>query len=624
MEEGPGRSAVLGRCPHVEVEVGGVNVPCLLDTGSQVTLFTEGFYQRWLKNQPLQEAGVLEWLELKGANGLDIPFIGYVMLDFVVGGVDIPQKGVLIVRDGCVGAEYGVLGMNVIMHCWRELFQGEGRGALTFSVSQHSRARREWEKAFAVCRRISSRASAIPGPLRVRLDRREKVIVPPNSEFLCWGRVVGGPWDSEMAGLVEAVEEPADWCVGRSLVRVQEGKVPLRLVNVHPYPIHVPSRRPLAIISVIEPSQVQGGRDMVLRAPRPGMVEVGVCTVQAPAGEGQPLTLPEVEGLAPLEKQQLQALLQRWSGVFAAHEEDFRCTDAVLHHIPTGTAPPSRERYRPVPPSLYPELRSLLKGMLNMGPVQEGVGGEAPSRGVQKERGSWGWFPVRYPVLGDPAAEFAAPQEEVQGVRDKEVVLFRLVLLFDVSGKSLKEMLLVLILVLVHQFSARVSCRIWVTQSENEVCGVLGGNVTLRCQIHSDSRDEVSECQAQWYIKPSRWTEVGKSLRLQGRVAKGYDTSTTNTTLTIRELTTNDTDIYYCTLICKINGSYKQHHGNKTKIKICDRLASEIPSANTTALPEPDDKAEDGLLPVPFYVLLALKLVVSFIIVTFSVMCFHS
>ncbi|KAJ8356902.1 hypothetical protein SKAU_G00196960 [Synaphobranchus kaupii] len=365
MEEGPGRSAVLGRCPHVEVEVGGVKVPCLLDTGSQVTLFTEGFYQRWLKNQPLQEAGVLEWLELKGANGLDIPFIGYVMLDFVVGGVDIPRKGVLIVRDGCVGAEYGVLGMNVIMHCWRELFQGEGRGALTFSVSQHSRARREWEKAFAVCRRISSRASAIPGPLRVRLDRREKVIVPPNSEFLCWGRVVGGPWDSEMAGLVEAVEEPADWCVGRSLVRVQEGKVPLRLVNVHPYPIHVPSRRPLAIISVIEPSQVQGGRDMVLRAPRPGMVEVGVCTVQAPAGEGQPLTLPEVEGLAPLEKQQLQALLQRWSGVFAAHEEDFGCTDAVLHHIPTGTAPPSRERYRPVPPSLYPELRSLLKGMLN-------------------------------------------------------------------------------------------------------------------------------------------------------------------------------------------------------------------------------------------------------------------
>ncbi|KAJ8409822.1 hypothetical protein AAFF_G00218810 [Aldrovandia affinis] len=92
----------------------------------------------------------------------------------------------------------------------------------------------------------------------------------------------------------------------------------------------------------------------------PGQVPVVMCTMQAPVGTEQPLELPLVDRPAE-EEQQLQDLLQRSSGVFAAHEEDFGCTDVVLHYITTGTAPPSHERYCPVPPSLYPDLRSLLK-----------------------------------------------------------------------------------------------------------------------------------------------------------------------------------------------------------------------------------------------------------------------
>lgn len=38
MEKSPIGSAVLGRCPHVVVEVRGANLTCILDTGSQVTL----------------------------------------------------------------------------------------------------------------------------------------------------------------------------------------------------------------------------------------------------------------------------------------------------------------------------------------------------------------------------------------------------------------------------------------------------------------------------------------------------------------------------------------------------------------------------------------------------------
>ncbi|KAJ8339347.1 hypothetical protein SKAU_G00361330 [Synaphobranchus kaupii] len=73
------REGVPGRCP--QVEVGWRKFPCLLDTGSQVTLFGEGYYRRWFGERPLQNPAVLEWLNLRGANGLQIPFIGYAVMD---------------------------------------------------------------------------------------------------------------------------------------------------------------------------------------------------------------------------------------------------------------------------------------------------------------------------------------------------------------------------------------------------------------------------------------------------------------------------------------------------------------------------------------------------------------
>lgn len=71
------------------------------------------------------------------------------------------------------------------------------------------------------------------------------------------------------------------------------------------------------------------------------------------------------------EQQQLDQLLLKWQHVFASHEEDYGHTDAVRHRIPTGNAKPIRERFRPVPPTLYKEIRSLLKDMLKGGVIKE-------------------------------------------------------------------------------------------------------------------------------------------------------------------------------------------------------------------------------------------------------------
>ncbi|KAJ8396125.1 hypothetical protein AAFF_G00021980 [Aldrovandia affinis] len=101
---------------------------------------------------------------------------------------------------------------------------------------------------------------------------------------------------------------------------------------MHPYPLQLPQWCPLATVSHIDSTQVQGGCDVVLRNPQPREVEMDVQTTQVPVVVGWPLALPQVDGLTPEQHRQVQALLQWWVGVF----EDSGFTNAVLHHIPIG------------------------------------------------------------------------------------------------------------------------------------------------------------------------------------------------------------------------------------------------------------------------------------------------
>lgn len=188
----------------------GVKVRCLVDTGSQVTLFSESLAKELFAVQCLQEAEV-PWLTLRGANGLDIPYIGYLVTDLEIHGITVPQKGVVIVRDLCLGTHRALLGMNV-----GESLRGEG----------------------------------------------------------------------------------------------------------------------------LEESQTQ----------------------------------------------QLEELLAKWQHIFSIHDEDYGRTDVVKHQIPTGDAAPSRERYHPVPPTLYSEVRTLLQGMVEKVIIRESSSPwAAPDRPGAKE-----------------------------------------------------------------------------------------------------------------------------------------------------------------------------------------------------------------------------------------------
>ena len=117
-------STLIGPTPVIQVTMGGVEVPCLVDTGSNVTIITESFFREHFESKgesALKECG---WLTLRAVNGMSMPYLGYLQLDVEIMGKVLPQCGVLVVHDPTDSVTKleksripGLVGMNIIKDC---------------------------------------------------------------------------------------------------------------------------------------------------------------------------------------------------------------------------------------------------------------------------------------------------------------------------------------------------------------------------------------------------------------------------------------------------------------------------------------------------------------------------
>lgn len=74
---------LIGQCPVVQVSMGGKIVACLLDTGFMVSTISEEFFLgNFQAGDELLKS--CNWLQLRAANGYEIPYSGYLELDVKV------------------------------------------------------------------------------------------------------------------------------------------------------------------------------------------------------------------------------------------------------------------------------------------------------------------------------------------------------------------------------------------------------------------------------------------------------------------------------------------------------------------------------------------------------------
>ena len=110
---------IVGGTPTTTAKLAGMEVECLVDTGSMVTMVSETFYKQKLESVCGGVQGGTKMLTLPGANGLEIPYLGYLELDVQVEGVTVPSCRVLVLKDTATTVEHrrrrpGVLGTNVL------------------------------------------------------------------------------------------------------------------------------------------------------------------------------------------------------------------------------------------------------------------------------------------------------------------------------------------------------------------------------------------------------------------------------------------------------------------------------------------------------------------------------
>lgn len=383
-------SQVVGACPYVNVSIGGVAVRCLLDTGSMVSTMSESFFFQNFK----EKLQLCNWLQLKAANGLEIPYLGYAEFDVEVFGKVIPRRGVLVVRETPASqvspAVPGILGMNIIAQCYEELFQRSP--SPLFDLPGDAQLAEAWQHAFQACQMPQSMGRQA-GLVKVR--GKWPVHIPGGTV-----RWVAATCSQHLAAQTStALFEPCsrldaqqpDLLLSPAVVRVVRGTAYIPVFNVGSRGIRLHSR---ALLGQVSPAQIvslpPGVSEVASTLPGLGTVTAVVNSQQDQLDKMEALIQSmDLSALPETDQVKVRLLLLKHKSVFSAHEGDLGCTGLLQHEIPLLDDAPVRQRHRRIPPSDYDAVKAHINQLLETQVIRESCSPYAsPIVLVRKKDGS--------------------------------------------------------------------------------------------------------------------------------------------------------------------------------------------------------------------------------------------
>jgi len=224
---------LIGKCPIATVDIAGFKVRCLVDTGSTVSTLTESFYYQFLKESTNLQTDIS--IKLKAANGICIPYVGYIEVDMNVMGQNLLNRGVLIVKDSidsCTRKRKesipGLLGMNVISAYKSLLVQDFGNQyteEITKIVENF-----KLKELFKACDK-DEHSNALGF---IKLCASSPVRIPANSVTVVNGTGPNLPrlYDAIVEPLQTTGHLPASFIVVHTFVTVRNGHVSFRIANI--------------------------------------------------------------------------------------------------------------------------------------------------------------------------------------------------------------------------------------------------------------------------------------------------------------------------------------------------------------------------------------------------------
>lgn len=357
----------VGKCPEVDIHIGGVPVRCLLDTGSNVSTLTESFFRENLHGEDKDLHCTSKWLRITAANKLPLPYLGYVELDIQVMGLTIPECGFLIVRNGGPAESDptppGIIGMNITQRC-REF-------ALTeFDTTLGGKLDSVWREAFSHVQEIE----LVKTMSSARVSSKGKTYVPASSVTTVYVRVNKKATDTRVWRLLEpgSAPLPGGLIPLPTLVSPQSQVFPVQVVNFSQEDVWLP---PKVRLGVLTHCQCAGSDIGEVRFQRISADHEEVRIDQ----RDKPMSDSDLSNLlnrlhiggTPEQQAQLGELLMKHADVFAVHDEDLGYTERVKHEIHLTDDTPVSQPYRRIPPTQYEEVKEHISGLLRKGVIQE-------------------------------------------------------------------------------------------------------------------------------------------------------------------------------------------------------------------------------------------------------------
>ncbi|XP_041862171.1 uncharacterized protein LOC121653037 [Melanotaenia boesemani] len=403
---------LVSACPWLTVLMGGVQVPCLVDTGSMVSTITESFFEKNFAPWGSDKLRTCNWLRLTAANGLAIPYIGYFELDVLLCGKAVAKRGVLVVKDSKNGAPAvpGVLGMNIIKKCYHELFVEHG--SALFEATNVSQAPVPIRQALQQCHQAKVNAQPdYSGRVKVKGGRvcripggTLKIVSASCHKHYTVDEVLFEPLTTGL---------PLGLLASPALVRVSRGTAYIPIVNVGTQDVVLYPRTVLGTIStaylVSSPAGLVEGDGLVERdAP------ATVASHAAHTSVRDQIDAVDLTALGGQEQKQVRSLLQKFQSVFSTHEGDIGCTNLISHDIPLVDEVPVRQRFRRIPPSEYEAAKAHIRQLLETQVIRESSSPYAsPIVLVKKKDGSLRLC-VDYRLLNSKTRKDAFPLPRIE------------------------------------------------------------------------------------------------------------------------------------------------------------------------------------------------------------------
>lgn len=158
------------------------------------------------------------------------------------------------------------------------------------------------------------------------------------------------------------------------LAKPADGKVPVRVLNSSEKPVKLPPRCRIASLS--KPQEVLQ-KELVEFEEKEGTLHVKAVQqhqVNVEINTTEQLPVPvqiNLENLTETQRHTLQELLVKHSDVFSRNDCDFGYTTALAHSVPTGDAPPIRQRHRRIPPRVFQEVKKHVQDLVSQGILRE-------------------------------------------------------------------------------------------------------------------------------------------------------------------------------------------------------------------------------------------------------------